>query len=61
MDKREEIKQLRIGLRILEIDIRKNKLQKDKTLILIKNLDEILKDIQEEIEKEKYLSFKVIK
>jgi hypothetical protein len=51
MDKREEIKQLRIGLRILEIDIRKNRLQKDKTLILIKNLDEILKDIQEEIER----------
>jgi hypothetical protein len=60
MDK-EEIKQLRIGLRILEIDIRENKLQKDKALILIGNLDEILKDIQEEIEKEKYLSFKVIK
>jgi hypothetical protein len=58
---KEEIKQLRIGLRILEIDIRKNRLQKDKTLILIKNLDEILKGIQEEIEKEKYLSFKVIK
>jgi len=53
MDKREEIKQLRIGLRILEIDIRENKLQKDKTLILIKNLDEILKDIQEEMEKGK--------
>ena len=45
---KEEIKQLRIGLKILEIDIRKNRLQKDKTLILIKNLDEILKDIQEE-------------